>query len=57
MIQKIIWFKHDPKQDPVESKLLEVHGMGKNLDPNIKPEKTTCQSYKRQCRKAMPRSG
>ena len=28
-------------------KLLEVHGMGKNLDPNIKWEKTTCQSHKR----------
>ena len=28
-------------------KLLEIHGVGKNLDPNIKPEKTTCQSYKR----------
>ena len=28
-------------------KLLEVHGMGKNLDPNIKPEKTKCQSHKR----------
>ena len=28
-------------------KLPEVHGMRKNLDPNIKPEKTTCQSHKR----------
>ena len=28
-------------------KLPEVHDMGKNLDPNIKPEKTTCQSCKR----------
>ena len=28
-------------------KLPEVHGMRKNLDPNIKLEKTTCQSYKR----------
>ena len=27
-------------------KLPEVHGMGKNLDPNIKPEKTTCQCHK-----------
>ena len=28
-------------------KLLEVLGVGKNLDPSIKPEKTTCQSHKR----------
>ena len=25
-------------------KLPEVYGMRMNLDPNIKPEKTTCQS-------------
>ena len=28
-------------------KLPEVHGMRKNLDPNIKLEKTTCQCHKR----------
>ena len=28
-------------------KLPEVHGMRKNLNPNIKQEKTTCQSNKR----------
>ena len=28
-------------------KLPEVHGMRKNIDPNIKPEKITCQSHKR----------
>ena len=38
-------------------KLPEVHCMGKNLDPNIKPGKTTCQSHKRQYREAMHRSG
>ena len=37
-------------------KLLEVHGMGRNLDPNIKPEKTTCQFQTRKCRKAVYRS-
>ena len=32
--------------------------MGKNLDPDIKPKKkTTCQSYKRWCRKATHGSG
>ena len=38
-------------------KLPEVHGVGKNLDPNIKPEKTTCQSHKRQYGEATHRSG
>ena len=41
-------------------KLPEVHGMGKNLDPNIKPpqkNKKTCQSNKRWCSKAMYSSG
>ena len=28
-------------------KLLEVHGMGKNLRSQHKPQKTTCQSHKR----------
>ena len=28
-------------------KIPDIHGMGKNLDPNIKPEKHTCQSHKR----------
>ena len=28
-------------------KLPEVHGVRKNLDPNMKPEKTTWQSHKR----------
>ena len=28
-------------------KLPEVHGMRKNLDPNIKPARTTCRSHKR----------
>ena len=28
-------------------KLPEVHGMGKNLDPNMTPGKTTCQSRTR----------
>ena len=32
--QEIIYYKHDPK-----IKLPEVHGMRKNLDPNILPEK------------------
>ena len=40
MIQKIIQCKQDPKSDPVALKCPEVHGMGKNLDPNIKPEKS-----------------
>ena len=35
----------------------EVCGMGKNLDPNIKTRKTTCQSHKRQYSKAMHRLG
>ena len=35
----------------------EVHDIRKNLGPNILPEKTTCQSPKRQYRKAMHRSG
>ena len=38
-------------------KLPEIHGMGKNLDPNIKPEKTTYQSHKTQYREVMHRSG
>ena len=37
-------------------KLLDVHSMGKNLDPNIKPEKTTCQSHKRYYGKATHRA-
>ena len=32
-------------------KLPEAHGMGKTLDPMMKPKKTTCQSHKRWCRK------
>ena len=39
-----------------EIKLPEVHGMGKNLDPNIKPQKSTCQSHKRSCSKDIHRS-
>ena len=38
-------------------KLPEVHGMRKNVDPNVKPEKTTCHCQRRKCREAMHRSG
>ena len=38
-------------------KLLEVHGIGKNLDPNQKPEKTTCHVQTGKFGKATYRSG
>ena len=37
-------------------KLLEVHGMGKNLDSNIKPEKQHANPIKGSIEKAMHRS-
>ena len=39
IIQKIIWYKHNSQTKSSGIKLPEIHGMGKNLDPNIKPEK------------------
>ena len=38
-------------------KFLDVHSMRKNLDPKNKTRKTTCQSHKRYCSKAVHRSG
>ena len=37
-------------------KLPEVHGMGRNLDPNLKPEKATCHVQTRMYGKAAHRS-
>ena len=37
-------------------KLPEVHVVRKNLDPNVKPGKTTCHSQTRKCREATHRS-
>ena len=39
IIQKIICYKHDPKQDPVELNSQRFMAWESNLDPNIKPEK------------------
>ena len=39
------------------TKLPEVHRVRKELDPNLRPEKTTCHAQKRYDRKAAYRSG
>ena len=38
-------------------KLPEVHGVGKSLDPNLRPEKQHTFSQTRKIREAMNRSG
>ena len=38
------------------TKLLEVHRVRKELNPNLRPEKTTCHAQKRYDRKATYRS-
>ena len=39
------------------AKLLEVHGVRKELDPNLRPEQQHTMPKKRHNRKAMDRSG
>ena len=46
IIQKIIQCKQDHKPHLVELNTQKFHGMGRNLDPNIKPEKQHANKIK-----------